>query len=123
MARYAIWDKVSPVITPVGKVFTAEEWKQKYPAADIIPYVCQAGEINGGFFDSLAQMKAVYGDAGCDFSACTTDEEILTAIEAFEDARNAEAADAVSAEERIAAALEAQNLMAMEDAETETTTE
>ena len=120
--RYAIWDKVSPVITPIGEFFTAEQWIAKYPAAQAITYVCQAGEINGGFFDSLAQLKNVYGQAGCDFSTCTTDEDYLVAIEAFEDARNAEAAEAAAqptSEERIAAALEAQNLMAMEDVTTE----
>lgn len=118
--RYAIWDKVSPVITPIGEYFTAEEWMAKYPAARSITYVCQAGEINGGFFDSLAQLKNVYGASGCDFSVCTTNEDILVAIEAFEDERNAAAAEAAalpSSEERIAAALEAQNLMAMDDVE------
>ena len=109
--RYAIWDKISPVITPIGEFFTAEQWIAKYPAAQAITYVCQTGEINGGFFDSLAQLKNVYGQAGCDFSACTTDEDYLVAIEAFEDARNAEAvaaaANHVSTEERTASALEA----------------
>ena len=32
MKRYAIWDKKSPVIVPTGKVFTAAQWKEKYPA-------------------------------------------------------------------------------------------
>lgn len=119
--RYAIWDKISPVITPVGEVFTAEEWMQRYPVArvDSIKIVCQAGDINGGFYGVLSQMRAMWEQDGADFSACTTDEEVLEAIEAYEDARNAEAADYVSTDERIAAALEAQNLMAMEDAATE----
>ena len=58
MKRYAIWDKVSPIIVPTGKVFTAEEWKEKYPVAEIpnITVVCSAGEINGGFFGTLGQM-------------------------------------------------------------------
>lgn len=113
--RYAIWDKETPVITPVGEYFTPEQWVAKYPAAQHITYVCQAGEINGGFFSSLAQMKAVYGNMGADFSACETDEDYLDVIEALEDGqRNAEAE--ASTEERIAAALEAQNLMAMDDA-------
>lgn len=120
LKRYAIWDKVSPVITPVGEVFTAEEWMQQYPVArvDSIKIVCQAGDINGGFFGVLSQMKAMWEQDGADFSACATDEEVLEAIEAYEDARTAEAADYVSTDERIAAALEAQNLMAMEDTTT-----
>lgn len=112
--RYAIWDKASSVITPSGEFFTPDQWLARYPAARVLTYVCQAGEINGGFFDSLAQMKAVYGQAGCDFSACETDEDYLNAIEAYEDAQR-QAEPAPSSEERIAAALEAQNLMAMED--------
>lgn len=112
--RYVIWDKVSPVITPIGEFFTAEQWIERYPAAQAITYVCQAGEINGGFFDSLAQMKMVYHQSGADFSACTTDEEVLEVIEAFEDKMN-EPSNEPTSEERIAAALEAQNLMSMDD--------
>lgn len=112
MARYAIWDKVSPVITPIGEVLSAEQWKNRYPVAalDSITVVCSAGEINGGFFGTLGQMVQQYETQGCDFSACTTDEEKLVAIEAFEDERNAPNTEPTS-EERIAAALEYQNMM------------
>ena len=43
--RYAIWDKESPVITPVGQVFTAKEWMARYPVATLpgITVVCAAG--------------------------------------------------------------------------------
>lgn len=121
--RYEIWDKKTPVITPVGKVFTAKQWMEKHPLAqiDTMKVVCQKGDINGGFFGVLSQMKMTWEAQGLDFSTCTTDEEILEAIEAAEDAVNAPS-DEASAEERIAAALEAQNLMAMEDVETETAT-
>lgn len=118
--RYAIWDKQSPVIVPTGKVFTAEQWKEKYPVAELdgITVVCAAGEVNGGFFGTLGQMVQQYGAQGCDFSACATAEEKLEAIEAFEDALNAPS-DEVSAEERIAAALEYQVMASLPD-ETET---
>ena len=113
MARYAIWDKKSPILTPVGEVFTSEQWIERYPIAGIesIKVVCAGGEINGAFFGTLGQMVEMYGNNGCDFSACATDEEKLAAIEAFEDAQNAPSNEA-SAEERIAAALEYQNMMA-----------
>lgn len=113
MKRYAIWDKVSPVITPSGEVFTAEQWIDRYPVAGLpnITVLCAPGEINGGFFGTLGQMKQMYEAQGANFSACTTDEEVLEAIEAFEDELNAPS-DEASAEERIAAALEYQNLMA-----------
>lgn len=119
MKRYAIWDKKSPVIVPTGKVFTAEEWMAKYPAATIpsITVVCAAGEINGGFFGTLGQMCQMYEAQGADFSACETAEEKLAVIEAFEDEMNAPA-DEASAEERIAAALEYQVMASLPDEET-----
>lgn len=108
MKKYAIWDKVSPVITPNGKVFSAEEWLGMYPAARLsnIVVVCSAGEINGGFFGTLGQMRQSYEPMGADFSACKTNEDILAVIEAFEDAMSASGGEP-SPEERQAAALEA----------------
>lgn len=118
MKKYAIWNKVDPVIVPTGKVFTAEQWIAKYPAAglDHIVVVCSAGEVNGGFFGTLGQMVQMYSAQGCDFSACETDEDKLDAIEAFEDAMNAPSTEA-SAEERIAAALEYQVMASLPDDE------
>lgn len=57
-------------------------------------------------------MKQMYEVAGADFSACQTDEDILETIEAFENTQNTVTVEP-SAEERIAAALEYQNLMSM----------
>ena len=51
-------------------------------------------------------MKQTYGGMGADLSACETDEDVLRAIEAFEDAQNT-ASREPTAEERQAAALEA----------------
>ena len=118
LKRYAIWDKESPIITPIGEYLTAEEWKARYPVANApnVTIVCAAGETNGGFFGTLGQMVQTYGDMGADFSEAATDEEKLEIIEAFEDAQN-DPGDVTesSPEERIAAALELQNLMAMPD--------
>lgn len=33
MRRYQIWDKQSPVLTPSGAIFSAEQWIEKYPIA------------------------------------------------------------------------------------------
>lgn len=117
MNRYAIWNKQDPILTPVGEVLTAEQWVARYPIAGIesIAVVCAGGEINGAYFGTLGQMVEMYTKAGCDFSACETAEDKLAAIEAFEDAREAEAAAAAQAmaeaeasnAERTAAALEA----------------
>lgn len=125
MKRYAIWNKVDPIFTPIGEVLAAEKWIERYPIAgvDSITVVCAAGEINGGFFGTLGQMKQVFEAQGCDFSACTTNEEILEAIEAFEDEMS-KPSEVVSNEEltasslaSIAASLEYQNMMTLEDTE------
>ncbi|MBR2667977.1 MAG: hypothetical protein IKD96_07450 [Oscillospiraceae bacterium] len=125
--RYAIWDKESPVITPVGEVLTASDWISRYPAAGLptITVVCSAGEVNGGFFGTLGQMVQMYGAMGADFSGAETDEEKLEVIEAWEDAQNAPPAEATAADvtavslASIAASLEYQNMMTLPDVEEE----
>ena len=106
LKRYAIWDKKSPIITPIGEVLTPEEWIERYPAARVLTTVCGAGEINGSFFGVLSQMKLLYQNQGADFSEASTDEEILEVIEAFEDAQNTPDPNYVSDETRIADALQ-----------------
>ena len=131
--QYAIWDKKTPIITPIGEVLTPEQWIARYPVAalDSVTVVCSYGEINGGFFGTLGSMVDRY-DEEIDFSACTTAEEKLALIEAYEAAQNAPS-EGISNEEltatslaSIAASLEYQNMMTLEDAEAEeetTTTE
>lgn len=112
LTRYAIWDKQSPVITPIGEVLSPADWIDRYPMAGLetITVVCAAGEINGGFFGTLGQMVQMYETQGADFSEATTDIEKLEVIEAFEDAMN-EPPEESTAEERIAAALEYNNML------------
>lgn len=108
MKRYAIWDKQSPIITPIGEILSAEQWIERYPVAGLenITVVCSSGEVNGGFFGTLGQMVQMYEGMGADFSSCTTNEDKLAVIEAFEDAMNAPSTEPTAAE-RQAAALEA----------------
>ena len=132
--RYAIWNKRDPVLTPVGEVLTAEQWISRYPIAGVpsITVVCAAGEINGGFFGTLGQLVDMYTKQGCDFSGCESPEDKLAAIEAFDDAREAEAAAKAKAHAEatayneeltasslasIAAQLEYQNMMSLDDVE------
>jgi hypothetical protein len=118
--HYAIWDKQTPIITPIGEVLTAEQWIQRYPVAglDSITVICGAGEINGSFFGTLGQMVQMYENQGIDFSTCTTAEEKLEAIEAFEEAKSKRAERTEpTAEERIAAALEYQVMASLPDEE------
>ena len=128
--KYAIWNKKDSIITPVGEVLTAEQWKERYPVAklDNITVLCSAGEINGGFFGTLGSMVEMYEKEGADFSGCTTPEEKLAVIEAFdeekENAQKEASANSVSNEEltatslaSIAASLEYQNMLTLEDVE------
>lgn len=120
MSKYAIWNKKDVILTPIGEVLTAEQWIKRYPIAgiDSITVICAAGEINGAFFGTLGQMVDMYSKMGCDFSSCVTAEDKLEAIEVFEYNREQAAASAIAeptTEERIAAALEAQVMMAMPD--------
>lgn len=114
MKKYQIWDKVSPVITPIGEVLSAEEWKERYPVSSLenVTVVISAGEINGAFFGTLGQMQLRCENAGADFSDCETNEAVLVRIEEFE-ASQTVVDDSPSPEERIAAALEYQNLISM----------
>lgn len=116
MKRYSIWNKKDEIITPIGEIFTAEQWIERYPVAglDRITVVCSAGEINGGFFGTLGQMKQMYAGMGADFSNCTNDEEVLNVIETFEDSQNI-VDDSPTANERIAAALEYQVMASLPD--------
>lgn len=114
LKTYAIWDKKSPIITPIGEVLTAEQWIERYPIAaiDSITVICSAGEINGGFFGTLGQMVQMYEMQGADFSEAITDIEKLEVIEAFEELMNNPPNTGESTpEERIAAALEYNNLL------------
>lgn len=119
MSRYQIWDKISNVIVPTGKVFTPEEWIEKYPVAALpdIDIVISGGTINGGFFAEYTSFIQHYIEQGCDFEGCESQQDCLDRIEQFEDEANTPDPDYVSPEERMAAALEAQVMMALPDEE------
>lgn len=130
MRKYTIWNKENNILTPIGEVLTPEQWIERYPIAGVesVTVICAAGEINGAFFGTLGQMVEMYERQGADFSACTTAEEKLAVIEAFDDVKEAErkafAETAISNEEltasslaSIAASMEYQNMMTLEDVE------
>lgn len=134
MSRYAIWNKQDPILTPIGEVLSAEQWIRRYPIAGInnITVVCAAGEINGAFFGTLGQMVEMYEMQGCDFSSCETAEDKIAAINLFIDNREAAAAAKAKASTEdeaanarvsaaalasIAAQLEYQNMMTLDDVE------
>lgn len=120
LTKYQIWDKISNVYTPSGNMYTAEEWINKYKWINIpgmVP-VMSAGNINGAMIADLASMKKNAIAQGCVFTDDMTDEQVLETIEEWEEKRAAEAkaaaqeaANTPTTEERIAAALEYQNLL------------
>lgn len=113
MAKYKIWNKTDIIYTHGAPFkFTPAQWMLQYPWADAVPCVISGeGAINGAFCMPYPDMLAIYRKAGCDFSECTTEQEHLDAIEAFEDERNKPSTEP-TAEERIAAAMEYQNALA-----------
>lgn len=124
MAKYQIWNRKDTVITPSGEVFTPEQWVAKHPICGVesIKTVISGDVINGALLYEFSGFVKRMEKAGCDFSACTTDEEYLDAIEVFEEAQAqaaAAAAQEATTDERIVAALEAQVMMSLPDEDTE----
>ena len=123
MARYAIWDKSSDIITP-GKdangrqIWTAEEYIAAHAPWAALPgakVIVSGGLINGGVFMEYDATVEFYKKQGAAITDGMTDEEVLAAIEYFED--NPPVSTEISAEERIAAALEYQVMASLPDEE------
>lgn len=113
--RYGIWDKTSNVITPIGEVLTPEQWIARRPIAGVVATVVAGGTMNGAFFGVYDEMVDIYEKLGCDFSACTTEQEHLDAIEAYEDAMAKAEAEGSDAETSMKIAqLEAENADSIE---------
>ena len=132
--KYKIWNKTDTIYTygPPFK-FSPAEWSAKYPWSEFTDCVISGeGVVNGAFCMPLDEMVSHAEKEGCDFSSCVSSEDKLNAIEAFEEAREAEAkakaaekeaeeaqnsivtADALAS---IAASMEYQNMMTLEDVE------
>jgi hypothetical protein len=88
MSRYKIWDKNEPIYTPSGEEFTKEQWLARYkwannPSAKMI---IGAGVINGTVAMEFNATVEYYKKRGCVIDTATmTDEQVLQAIEDFED--------------------------------------
>ena len=116
-SRYAIWNKTDNVITPIGEVLSPAQWIERYPMASTLDIVVGGGTINGAYCMEYKSFVDMYEKMGCDFSECTTQQDYLDAIEAFEDAQNQPSG--VSDETRIADALEDLVVLNMPDEEEE----
>lgn len=104
--RYQIWNKTDDIYTPSGAHFSAEEWADRYawikiPGAKMI---ITTPPINGGAALEWNATIEQYKRSGAAITDGMSDEEVLAAIEKFED--NPPGSDEPSIEERTAAALE-----------------
>ena len=112
--RYKIWNKTDNLVTPTGKVLTPQQVIEKYPAAGVegIKYIIADQPISMAVFMEFEATKNFYKQLGVPITDDMTDQEVLDAISAWEE--NPPAPEP-TAEERIAAALEFQNLTTLPD--------
>jgi hypothetical protein len=128
MSRYKIWDKKEDIYTlgvdQNGKAqFTADEYiktRAPWAANPNIKVIIGGGNINGTVFMEFDATKDMYKKLGATWADNATDDEILSAIEKWED--ESQVSKVASPEERIAAALEYRNLSTMQDATAATDT-
>ena len=123
MSKYAIWDKKSDIYT-LGRDkdgnshWTADAYINSHApwaANPKVKVIVGGGAINGTVFMEFDATVEFYKKQGAAITDGMTDEEILAAIEDFED--NPPANNEATAEERIAAALEYQVMASLPDEE------
>jgi len=119
MKRYKIWDKQEAIYT-IGadehghmKHTSSEYMAEKAPWAENpnVKIIVGGGTINGTVFQEFQMTVDHYVAQGLELTAGMSDQDILDAIEYFED--NPPQSDVPTAEERMAAALEFANILNM----------
>jgi len=112
--KYKIWNKSDSLITPIGEVLTPQQVIERHPAAGVegIKYIIADQPISMAVFMEFEATKNFYKQLGVPITDDMTDQEVLDAISAWEE--NPPAPEP-TAEERIAAALEFQNLTSLPD--------
>lgn len=113
MKYITIYENTKTYLYPNMKTATPEEVGMEYSAVNIegIKCVIETDESGIMFYTAPEPIQVMAGRIGADISGCVTDEERLQIIS---DILNAPAPESEpSAEERIAAALEYQNLLSM----------
>lgn len=96
-------------MAPSGTLYTPERMKQDFEAVDVFPHVIQTDE-NSEMCWAVMNLSAMRSQYAIDLSL--TEDEAITALEEIINTPP-QVEDTPSAEERIAAALEFQNLMTM----------
>lgn len=110
--KYKIWDKQETLVTPIGEVLTPEQVIERYPMAALPNFkfiICDA-PITLGVFMEYEQTKQSYKQMGVPITEDMTEQEVLDAITFFEE--NPPVPEPTP-EERMAAAMEFQNLLAL----------
>lgn len=106
MLKLVLFDGSTTYMFPNGEIATPAKIRAQFPAVDVFPHVL---EINGHVCQAVQEFAAMRNFHGIDPALGDTD-----ALAAMEAKVNAPAQDSEpSAEERIAAALEFQNLMSL----------
>jgi hypothetical protein len=110
--KYKIWNKTDNLITPIGEVLTPAQVISKYPVAGIegMKFIIADQPINMAVFMEFEATKNIYKQQGAQITDDMTDQEVLDAISYFEEHPPT---PEPTAEERIAAAMEYQNLLSM----------
>lgn len=111
MKKVIKYDGTKVFMYPNGKIATKEQILKDFPAALTFTHIVETDEHEEVCFafQNLSAMRGIYNVD----SSLSEDE----AIAKIEEIINTEPEQEVSAEERIASALEYQNLMSMEDVE------
>lgn len=108
--KYKLWNKQDTLYTPSGDAFTSDQIFNKYPLSKLpnIDFIICDAPISMGVFMEYLQTVEAYKNAGAEITDNMSKQEVLDAISAFEQ-RPIE--QELTAEERLAAAAEFQNLI------------
>lgn len=108
MIKIEKYDGSKTYMFPNGELATPERVKKDYPAVEAFTHIVETDEAGQVMF-AIQNLAAIKSQMGIDISVSEED-----AINLIEELRNAPAPEPeVSAEERIAAALEFQNVLNM----------
>lgn len=106
MLKLEKFDGTKTYMFPSGEIATPERIKADFPAVEVFPHVL---EINGNVCQAVMELGALRGIHHIDESL--SEDEAIAAIEEIINTPAPEPEP--SAEERIAAAMEFQNLLSM----------
>ena len=105
MTKVKRYDSNKTYMYPNGQLATPEDIKKRYPAVEVFPHIVETDQQEQILY-ALENLSGARNSRGID--AELSDEE---AVKAIEEIINAPQTNEPTAEERIAAALEYQNLI------------